>query len=181
MSAILPPAERVWWKQPLDRVELLWIIIALTWCLIMFFMMPYWHLYGQQNLANEAYRARPEEYVKKAEEMIAKYKVREEGPEGLKVPVVAPPAGADVYLVARLWSWQPILELQAGTPYRLHLMSMDWLHGFSLQPENINIEVHPGYDHVLTITPSSKGTFSIVCNEYCGINHHTMVGRIYVK
>ena len=28
MSAILPPSERVWWKQPLDRVELLWILIA---------------------------------------------------------------------------------------------------------------------------------------------------------
>ena len=72
MSAILPPSERVWWREPLDRVELLWIVIALAWCLIMFFMMPYWHLYGQQNLANEAYRSTPEAFSKKAEEVIAK-------------------------------------------------------------------------------------------------------------
>jgi cytochrome c oxidase subunit II len=26
---------------------------------IKLFMMPYWHLYGRQNLANEAYRAKP--------------------------------------------------------------------------------------------------------------------------
>jgi cytochrome c oxidase subunit 2 len=181
MSAILPPSERVWWKQPLDRVELIWIVIALVWCLIMFFMMPYWHVYGKQNLANEAFRTTPAEFLKKTEAMIAQYKVREEGAEGQKVPVIAPPVGVDVYLVARLWQWYPILELEAGKSYRIHLMSMDWLHGFSLQPENINIEVHPGYDHVVTVTPTHPGTYSIICNEYCGINHSTMTSKLYVK
>ena len=46
--------------------------------------------------------------------------------------------------------------------------------------ENINIEVHPGYDHVLTVTPTNPGTYSIICNEYCGVNHHTMASRLYV-
>jgi cytochrome c oxidase subunit II len=178
MSAILPPTERVWWKEPLDRVEIFWIVIAFVWCLIMFFMMPYWHLYGKQNLANEAYRTTPEAFSKKAEEMIAKHKVREEGPQN--TPVVRPPAGSDVYLIARLWSWTPILELEAGKSYRIHLMSMDWLHGFSLQPENINIQVHPGYDHVLTVTPTNPGKYSILCNEFCGVNHHTMISPLYV-
>jgi cytochrome c oxidase subunit 2 len=179
MSAILPPPERVWWKQPLDRVEGTWIALALVWCLVMFFMMPYWHVFGKQNLSNEAYRSTPEAYQKKAEEMVAKYKVREETDR--KIPVVHPPAGSDVYLIARLWEWWPLLELESGKSYRIHLMSMDWLHGFSLQPENINIEVHPGYDHVLTVTPTKPGTYSIVCNEYCGINHHTMASKLYVK
>jgi cytochrome c oxidase subunit 2 len=178
MSAIEPPRHRLWWKQPLDRVEGMWILIAFVWCLIMFFMMPYWHIYGKQNLANESYRTTPEIYQKKTEDMVAKYKVREE--TDLKVPVVHPPGGADVYLIARLWSWWPMLELEAGKTYRLHLMSMDYLHGFSLQPENINIQVHPGYEHVVTVTPTAPGTFGIVCNEYCGINHHTMASRLYV-
>ncbi len=115
MSAILPPPERLWWKQPIDRVEGLWIGIALVWCLIMFFMMPYWHIYGQQNLSNEAWRTTPEAYMKKAEEMVAKHKVREETDQ--KIPVVHPAVGSDVYLVARLWSWWPILELEAGKSY----------------------------------------------------------------
>ena len=178
MSAIDPPRHRLWWKQPLDRVEGTWIAIAFAWCLVMFFMMPWWHVYGKQNLANEAYRSTPEVFQKKVDDMVAKYKVREE--TDAKIPVVRPPAGADVYLIARLWQWWPMLELQAGRTYRLHLQSMDWLHGFSLQPENINIQVHPGYEHVLTITPTAPGTYSIVCNEYCGINHHTMVSRLYV-
>ncbi|QJR14258.1 cytochrome C oxidase subunit II [Usitatibacter palustris] len=178
MSAIEPPRNRLWWKQPLDRTEGLWILIAFVWCMVMFFMMPYWHIYGKQNLANEAYRTTPEAFQKKTDEMVAKHKVREE--TDLKIPVVHPPAGSDVYLIARLWQWWPMLELEAGKTYRLHLMSMDWLHGFSLQPENINIQVHPGYEHILTVTPTAPGKYSIVCNEYCGINHHTMVSRLYV-
>ena len=179
MSAIQPPASRVWWKEPIDRVEIIWVVVALVWCLIMFFMMPYWHIFGEQNLANEAYRTTPEAYSKKAQEVVDKYTVRTETEQ--KIPVVAPPAGSDVYLIARLWSWWPILELEAGKSYRIHLMSMDWLHGFSLQPENINIEVHPGYDHVITVTPNRVGTYSIICNEYCGVNHHTMLSKLYVK
>jgi cytochrome c oxidase subunit II len=178
MSALEPPRHRLWWKQPLDRTEGAWIVIAFVWCLVMFFMMPWWHVYGKQNLANEAYRSSPELFQKKTDEMVAKYKVREE--TDLKIPVVKPPPGSDVYLIARLWQWWPMLELQAGQTYRLHLQSMDWLHGFSLQPENINIQVHPGYEHVLTVTPTAPGTYAIVCNEYCGINHHAMVSRLYV-
>ena len=178
MSAIAPPTQRVWWKQPLDRVEGTWIVIAFIWCLIMFFMMPYWHVFGKQNLANEAYRTTPEVYTQKTQAMVDKYKVREETDQ--KIPVVHPPAGSDVYLIARLWAWWPMLELEEGTTYRLHLASMDYLHGFSLQPENINIEIHPNYDHVVTLTPTRAGTYGIVCNEYCGINHASMVSRLYV-
>ena len=178
MSAIQPPEQRVWWKDPIEPIEITWIVIAFVWCIVMFVMMPYWHVFGKQNLANEAYRTTPEVYTAKAQAMVDKFKIREETDQ--KIPVVKPPAGSDVYLIARLWQWWPMLELEAGQTYRLHLMSMDWLHGFSLQPENINIQVHPGYEHILTVQPTKAGTFSIICNEYCGINHHTMVSRLYV-
>jgi hypothetical protein len=98
-----------------------------------------------------------------------------------KIPVVAPPAGADVFLIARLWDWWPILELEKGKTYRLHLTSMDYQHGFSLQPENINVQVLPGYEHVVTVTPNRSGVYAIVCNEFCGIGHHKMVSKLYVK
>ena len=97
------------------------------------------------------------------------------------IPVVAPPAGSDVYLVARLWQWWPIIELEQGKSYRLHLSAMDYQHGFSLQPETIILQIVPGYEMVVTITPNKSGTFAVVCNEYCGIGHHQMVSRMYVK
>jgi len=179
MSAILPPAKRVWWKEPLDRVELTWILIAFAWAMVLFFMMPYWHAFGRQNLSNEAYRISAEAFSAKTQAMVDKYTVREETEQ--KIPVVHPPEGADVYLIARLWQWWPILELENGKSYRLHLSAMDYQHGFSLQPSNINLQVVPGYEMVITVTPNQTGSYSIVCNEYCGLGHHQMVSRLYVK
>ena len=60
MSAILPPSERLWWKHPLDRLEAVWIVIAFIWCMVMFFMMPYWHVFGKQNLAHAAVKTNAE-------------------------------------------------------------------------------------------------------------------------
>jgi cytochrome c oxidase subunit 2 len=142
----------------------------------MFFMMPYWHVYGKQNLSSEAYQTTPAQYGAKVQAMVDEYKVREE--EG--IPVVKPPAGSDIYMLGRLWQWYPILELEKDQSYRLHLSSMDWQHGFSLQPTNVNVQVVPGYEMVMEITPDQAGEYGVVCNEYCGIGHHMMVGRIYV-
>ena len=37
------------------------------------------------------------------------------------------------------------------------------------------------FERVMNITPNKSGNYSIVCNEFCGIGHHTMVSRLYVK
>ena len=174
--AITPPTERNWWKQPIAKVELTWIIIAFFWGLFMFFMMIYWHGAGEQNLSNEAYKIKPEKFAAKTQEMIEAYTVREEN----GFPVVHPPSGSDVYLTGRLFNWWPILELEKDQSYRLHLSSVDVQHGFSLQPININLQVHPAYDMVVTIKPDQAGEYGIVCNEFCGIGHHLMVGKLYV-
>jgi cytochrome c oxidase subunit 2 len=34
---------------------------------------------------------------------------------------------------------------------------------------------------VLTLTPTSAGEFTIVCNEFCGIGHEHMIGKIIVE
>lgn len=176
--AIQPPEQTIWWNKKIALDELIWIFVAFIWGLIMFFMMVYWHVEGKQNLSTEAYRIEPKVFAQRTEEFVEKYKVRDE--EESDIPVVRPPAGGDVYMLARLWEFWPILELEKGQTYRLHLSSVDWQHGFSLQPVNINLQIHPGIEHVVTLTPTSTGTFSVVCNEYCGLGHHTMVGRIEV-
>ena len=175
--AVSPPQARIWWREPIEKVELIWIVIAFAWGVFMFVFMVAWHFIGRQNLSNETYRIIPSSYEKKVEDFAKKYQVRTEA----DVPVVKPPPGGDVYLLARLWQWWPILELEKGQSYRIHLSSLDWQHGFSLQPTNVNIQVHPGLEHIITLTPTSEGTFGIVCNEFCGIGHHTMTGKIYVN
>ena len=177
MSSFLPPAERNWWSSPVGKQEIVWIGIALVWCLIMFLMMPYWHVYGKQNLSSEAYQTTPQKFQARVDAMVEAHQVGVEA----GIPVVRPPVGSDVYMLGRLWQWYPILELQKGQSYRLHLSSMDWQHGFSLQPVNINMQIVPGYEMVLTVAPDQAGEFTVVCNEYCGIGHHLMLGKIYVR
>jgi len=178
MSAIEPPSEIVWWKQPLDRVEGTWITMALIGSLFTFFMMPFWHVYAKQNLSNEAYRTTPQAFMAKTQAMVDEFTVRKD-PSTL-IPVVRPPPGSDGYLVGRLWQWWPLLEFEKGQTYRLHISSMGWQHGFSLQPININAQILPGYELVLTVTPDTADEQTIICNEFCGIGHHTMLGKIFI-
>jgi len=96
--AITPPSERIWWRTPIAKIELIWIFVAFIWGLIMFFMMIYWHGAGEQNLSSEAYQIKPQVFAQKAQAMIDEHTVREEN----GYPVVRPPAGSDVYLIARL-------------------------------------------------------------------------------
>lgn len=109
--------------------------------------------------------------------MVAKYQIGEQA----GIPIVKPPVGSDVYMLGRLWQWYPILELEKDQSYRLHLSSMDWNHGFSLQPVNINLQILPGYETVITVAPDKAGEYTVVCNEFCGIGHHLMLGKIFVK
>ena len=181
--AIFSPEKRIWWKQPIHGLELGWSIVVFLWGLFMFFFMIAWHFIGDQNLSTETYRIAPDKFVERVEEFAEEFQAMDENGEPIEeegVPVVRPAAGGDVYLLARLWEFWPIIELKKGESYRFHLSSADWQHGFSLQPTNINISVHPGYEHVLSLTPTESGVFGIVCNEYCGIGHHTMTGRIRV-
>ncbi len=174
MSIFIP--EKHWWRQPLDRDERVWLGVALTFCILITLAMPWWHVTQDQNPSSEYYRVTPDKFDAAADRFIAQFQVGEEA----GIPVVAPPPGSDIFLRARQFGWEPVLKLQQGANYRLHLSSTDVVHGFSVQPVNMNFEVVPGYDYVLKLSPTTRGVFNIVCNEFCGIGHHTMVGRIYV-
>ncbi len=168
-----------WFRAP-EGNERTWIGMAVIWCLILSLMMPYWHFRGKQNSTGEAYRVKPADYIKRVERFVKANTGTETLVEEGVAPVVAAPPG-EVYLLAKQFFWFPVLKLRAGETYRLHISSADFQHGFSLQPMNMNFQIVPGYDHVLTIRPQSPGTYPIVCNEFCGIGHQSMVGRIIVE
>jgi cytochrome c oxidase subunit 2 len=174
MSIYTPPRD--WFKAP-HGFERVWIGLALVWCLVMFLAMPYWHFKGKQNSTGEAYTVDPQAFVDRVNRFVETNRVGEQ--DG--VPVVEAVPGGDAYLLAQMWRFYPILKLKQGQTYRLHVSSPDLQHGLSLQPMNMNFQLLPGYDHVLTITPTSSGTFPIICNEFCGIGHHMMTGRIIVE
>ncbi|HBF12890.1 MAG TPA: cytochrome C oxidase subunit II [Deltaproteobacteria bacterium] len=173
-SAIIAP-KGVWWKKAGSQ-EKKWVTIAFIWCMILFAMMPLWHFKGGQNPSGIRGKVAPMDYVERVERFVNDYKIGEE--KGF--PVVAPPPGAEVYMLGRMWSWYPVLKLKKNTEYTLHLSSSDVNHGFSLYPVNINFQVIPGYDYGLKIVPKESGEFTVMCNEFCGIGHHLMVGKVIV-
>jgi cytochrome c oxidase subunit 2 len=143
----------------------------------MFVMMPFWHFKGKQNSTGEAYAVEPAAFVARVDKFVETNKVGEYN--GL--PVVEPSPGGDAYLLGKMWQWYPVLKLKEGQTYRIHVSSADLQHGFSLMPINMNFQIMPGYDHVLTMTPTRKGEYEIICNEFCGIGHHLMTGKIIVE
>jgi len=175
MHSGLESPEGVWWK-PAHKTEKVWVAIAFAWCMVLFAMMPIMHARGGQNVSGIRHTVTPGDFAARYSEFVKEYQVGSEN----GFPVVAPPAGSDVYLMATSFAWLPILKLEKGVRYTLHLSAMDVNHGFSLLPLNVNIQVVPGYDYGIPVTPTESGDFRIVCNEFCGIGHHTMVGKVIV-
>lgn len=174
-SALVSPAG-TWWA-PAGTQEKIWVSIAFVWCLILFAMMPLWHLRGGQNPSGIRSKVDPQAFVARVDRFVDEYTVGESN----GVPVVAPPPGSDIYLLGRMWRWYPVLRLQEGVQYTLHLSSADINHGFSLYPVNLNFQIVPGYDYALKIVPNKSGDFRVICNEFCGVGHHMMVGKVVVE
>jgi len=174
--AIKKPSE-IYWEEKIEFSEKAWISLSIIACIVMFLIMVSWAVVGKQNPPNEAYRVSISSFNERAEKFIQKYKIGEEN----GIPIVEAPSNEDLYLIARTFSFSPILVLKQNQTYRIRISSLDVLHGLSIQPVNLNFQIVPGYEYVLTITPKEKGEFLIVCNEYCGLAHHQMKGKIIVK
>jgi cytochrome c oxidase subunit II len=168
-----PPG--VWWK-PAHRAEKVWVAIAFAWCMVLFAMMPIMHVKGGQNVSGIRHTVDPGAYAGRVNALINEFQVG----VGNGYPVVAPPPGSHVYLMATSFAWLPVLKLEKGVEYILHLSALDVNHGFGLLPLNVNLQIVPGYDYALRVTPTEAGDFRIVCNEFCGIGHHMMVGKVIV-
>jgi cytochrome c oxidase subunit II len=175
MQTGMEAPKGVWWK-PAHRTEKIWVTIAFVWCLILFAMMPFWHLRGGQNASGIRHRVEPAAFSARVDEFIATYQVGDDR----GYPIVAPPPGSDIYLEATMWSWRPVLQLEKDAEYILHISARDVNHGFGLVPLNVNLQIVPGYDYALRVTPNAAGDFRIICNEFCGIGHHMMIGRVIV-
>ncbi len=138
-SGIVSPTG-VWWV-PAAKQEKVWVQIAFVWCLILFAMMPFWHIKGGQNPSGIRAKVTPAAFQARVDQFVKDYGVGfEKG-----IPVVEPPPGSDIYMLGRMWSWYPVLKLKKGANYILHLSSVDLNHGFALYPMNLNIQKYRKY------------------------------------
>jgi len=99
-------------------------------------------------------------------------------------PGVTPRAdgGVTVSMRAEMYVFRPeVIRVPAGTPVTFRITSPDVLHGFQIVGTNINVTVAPGYVSEVTTTFRRPGEYLVVCNEYCGLAHHLMQGKVIVE
>ena len=91
------------------------------------------------------------------------------------------PDAYSVQMVGHLWAWTPSpLHVPQGAEVTFHVTSTDVLHGFQIQGTTVNVTAVPGITGTVTYRFSHAGTYNIICNEFCGIEHQAMLGRIIV-
>jgi cytochrome c oxidase subunit 2 len=178
MTSPMKPPEGNWWGQSINRRESIWLGLTGLWSVLIFGWMSGYTRFGDQNPIGETLKVSPEEYQQKMSDYSDE---AGETDEGLLVP-----PDDDVYLAAQQWLWQgtPVV-LETGREYDIHLSSLDVQHGFSIRPEDalskqMNFQILPEYEWILPMEFDEPGTYHVICNEFCGVGHRTMHGRVEV-
>ena len=73
------------------------------------------------------------------------------------------------------------LHLPIGKPVKMLLRSKDVLHNFTVAQFRVKMDLVPGMVSYLWFTPTEVGEFDILCEEYCGVAHFAMRGRVIVE
>ncbi|HSE43016.1 MAG TPA: c-type cytochrome [Acidobacteriota bacterium] len=87
----------------------------------------------------------------------------------------------EIHYVARMWSFEPAeLILPENAEVDLYLSALDVEHGFQIPGTNLNLMATPGSVNSARHKFNKKGEYLVICHEYCGLNHHNMMGKIKV-
>lgn len=81
------------------------------------------------------------------------------------------------------WSFQPA-RIVAGAPVRFTVTSADVNHGFGVyNSDNVmlfQVQAMPDHPTDVVYTFKRPGRYQVVCLEFCGLNHHRMLGTFQV-
>ena len=72
------------------------------------------------------------------------------------------------------------LVLPAGREVDLALRSQDVIHGFAIPEMRLKQNSTPGQTLHLHFTPTTPGTYAILCTQVCGLGHFRMQARLRV-
>ena len=87
-----------------------------------------------------------------------------------------------VEITAKRFAFSPDkITLKKGQTVKLRLHSEDVTHGFFLRPVKIDEEIPGGQTKEITVTPQTAGTFTTICDHFCGANHGNMNMTIVVE
>lgn len=96
--------------------------------------------------------------------------------------VRAADGSSQVIGISEMFRFEPsTIRVLVGKPVTFRLTSPDVVHGFQVVGTNANVMVIPGYVSTFTVTFPRTGEYLLVCNEYCGLSHHLMAGKVIVE
>ena len=72
------------------------------------------------------------------------------------------------------------LQLRQNEPVVLELTANDVFMGFSAPEFKVRADVIPGKTTRLRLVPDKAGTFTFLCDVFCGDGHETMHGTLIV-
>lgn len=88
----------------------------------------------------------------------------------------------DLVMIGQAWAWTPAeVSVPADTDITIKAVSRDVTHGIRIPDTNVNVMVIPGQVSEVEVNFSEPGRYSVICHEYCGLQHHTMGGVIVVE
>ncbi len=87
-----------------------------------------------------------------------------------------------VEITAKRFGFSPDhITLKKGQQVTLRLTSQDVTHGFFSRPLHLDGTISPEKPTELTITPDTAGTFTTICDHFCGTGHGNMKMTITVE
>lgn len=105
-------------------------------------------------------------------------------------PMRKVPADAiEINAIGRMWEWEfdygngmksPELVLAINKSVKVNLKSEDVNHSLFIPAFRVKEDVIPGYDNYLWFIPTMVGEYEILCTEYCGLLHSSMLTKARV-
>jgi cytochrome c oxidase subunit 2 len=93
----------------------------------------------------------------------------------------AQPQEKVIKITAKRFDYTPgNLTLKKGEPVILEFTTLDVLMGFNLPDFKLRADIVPGKVTRVRFVPDKTGTFTFLCDIFCGSKHEEMIGKITV-
>ena len=93
----------------------------------------------------------------------------------------AAPRAKVIKIVSKRFDYAPShVTLKKGVPVVLELTTRDVFMGFNLPDFNVRADIVPEKVTRVTFVPDKTGTFTFLCDVFCGTGHEQMQGTITV-
>ncbi len=100
---------------------------------------------------------------------------------GFAAAAATQPKGRVIKVVSRRFTFSPgNIVIHKGEHVRLEITTDDVLMGFNAPDFSTRADIPPGQVTVVHLQPDKTGTFTFLCDIFCGSGHENMNGTITV-